>query len=305
MKKIKFLIAGVILSSGLFAQTTELESDVKEASDTKKDGWKKGGVFTLTFSQTALSNWAAGGQNSISANGLLSLFGNYKKGNLTWDNNLDIGYGMLKNEGEDLRKSDDKIELSSKVGKKASEKWYYAAMLNFRTQMAEGLNFGSEAPYPKISNALAPAYLIGAIGMDYKPSDQFTAFLAPLTGKITIVNDEDLSNAGAFGVDSGKVVRTEFGGYIRVAYTKPEVVKNVNFSTRLDLFSNYLNNPQNIDVNWETLIAMKVNKFLTVNLTTHLIYDDDIAIIVDDKTGRTGKRVQFKEVLGVGFSYKF
>ena len=144
--------------------------------------------------------------------------------------------------------------------------------------------------------------------MDYQYSKHFSAFIAPFTSKITIVNDKELSNAGAFGVDSGQVVRTEFGGYVRVFYNQ-NIQKNISLQTKLDLFSNYLHNPQNIDVNWETLVVVKFSKWITMTLTTTLLYDDDILVAVDrDNDGIVdgqGVRTQFKEIFGVGLSYKF
>jgi hypothetical protein len=152
--------------------------------------------------------------------------------------------------------------------------------------------------------------------MDYKPSPYFSAFIAPLTGKFTFVTNEALSDAGAFGVTPGEKSRGEIGGYIRAIYTrndfKDEFLKNVSFTTKIDLFSNYSHNPQNIDVTWENLIILKVNKFISVNFNTVLIYDDDIKVPVDrngnglfESTEAPGPRTQFKEILGVGFSYKF
>ena len=139
--------------------------------------------------------------------------------------------------------------------------------------------------------------------MEYKPSDAFYLFLSPLTGKSTFVLDDSLSNAGAFGVDPGKNMRNEFGGFLKMAFTK-DIWKNVTLNSKLDLFSNYAEEPQNIDVNWEVLVSMKVNKFLSANINTRLIYDDDTKYI-DEEGVERGARVQFKEVLGIGLSYKF
>jgi hypothetical protein len=231
---------------------------------------------------------------------------------------LDIGYGILK-EGKDvaIRKTDDKIDILSKYGRRAFTNTYYAVLLNFKTQMAPGYNYPNDSV--KISTLLAPAYILAAAGLDYKPNDYFGAFLAPLTGKMTMVNEQELADAGAFGVTPatydnagnivrhGKKTRSEFGGYGRVIYSKNdfdnEFLRNVSFTTKFDLFSNYLHNPQNIDVSWETQIAFKVNKYIAVNFNTQLLYDDDVKIV--DSNGDVGPRTQFKEILGVGFAYKF
>ena len=158
--------------------------------------------------------------------------------------------------------------------------------------------------------------------MDYKTDNGvFTLFISPATLKSTIVNDQQLANAGAYGVEAaeyntagvlikeGKVVRYELGGYIRAQFKK-DIAKNVNLASKLELFSNYLDRPQNIDVNWEVLLNMKINKFLTCNVATQLIYDHDIPVPVERtidgvKEMGTGPRLQFKEVLSLGLSVKF
>jgi len=149
--------------------------------------------------------------------------------------------------------------------------------------------------------------------MDYKPNSYFSAFAAPFTGKITIVNDQQLADAGAFGVDPGEKSKSEFGGYVRVIYTRSdfttEILQNLALTSKIDLFSNYLSEPQNIDVSWETQIVFKVNQYISVNLNTHLLYDDDIMIGIDNNDDgvidESGPRTQFKEILGIGFSYNF
>jgi hypothetical protein len=287
--------------------------------------WKFGGSSGLNFSQVYLSNWAGGGQSSISATGLVSLFGNYKKGKSSWDNTLDLAYGVLRQgDAGQVIKTDDRIDFSSKYGRDAGKGWFYSGFLNFRTQFAPGypIAAGAEDRSRLISDFLAPAYLLAAIGMDYKSTDKFTIFMSPATLKTTIVMNQDLADIGAFGVEKaiidpitgdiitpGQNIRNEVGGFLKMMY-KTEVMENVTFQTRIDLFSNYLNNPQNIDINWETLVTMKINKWLNASIATHLIYDDDIKIFVanpDLPSGgeQVGPRVQFKEVLSLGISYKF
>jgi hypothetical protein len=300
----------------IYSQITNHDAKLRNiGKDTVKD-WKTGGVINIGYSQISLTNWAAGGQSSMAVNGLLSVFANYKKGNNSLDNSLDIGYGTQsiqeKSKKSKFQKTDDKIDFISKYGRKASKNWFYAALINFKTQMTPGYNYPNDSV--KISDWLSPAYLVISIGMDYKPNDNFSVFIAPLTNKNTIVNDQVLANAGAFGVDKaeydtsgilikkGKKILQEYGGYARMQF-KTEIMKNVGFQTKLDLFSNYLKNPQNVVINWETLISLKVNKFITATITTNLIYDDKIKI--EYETGKFGPRTQFKEVLSVGFSYKF
>lgn len=307
--KILLLFTFVFLIGFLNAQVTDNETILRKVEKDTTSGWKTGGVFSITGSQTSMTNWSAGGENAISINAFLSLFANYKKGKGVWDNSLDIGYGMMKQgTGNDIpfSKTDDKIDLMSKFGYKAYKSWYYAALFNVKTQMTPGYKLPTDTV--QISNFLAPAYIICAMGLDYKPDNHLSVFIAPLTAKWTIVNDPVLSAAGAFGVDPGKIVKSEFGGYIRFIYTKndfkADFLKNLSFTTKLDLYSNYLKDPQFIDVNWENLISMKVNKYITVTLIAHLIYDYDIKFI-SEVSGLEVDKVQFKEIFGVGFSYKF
>jgi hypothetical protein len=319
MKRIILLLAlGSLFINSAFTQITESEEQLRTQTADSLEGWKKAGITTLNLSQTSLTNWAAGGQNAFSVNGLINLFANYKKNKNIWSNSLDIGYGVLKQgKDEDFIKTDDKIDLLSKYGREAVKNWYYAALFNFKTQMTAGYNYPNDSV--KISDLFAPAYIIGSFGMDYKPNDDFSAYISSLTSKITIVTDQNLANQGAFGVNpaeydgmvlisEGEKVRFELGGYLRMEYRK-EIMENVTVLTKLDLFSNYLDKPQNIDVGWETLITMKVNKYISATLNTNLIYDDDIDISVDTNddgiADKIGPRTQFKEVLGIGFSYNF
>ncbi len=288
MKKIFIIL--FLIPAFLYAQ---------EPSDSTKL-WKNGGVFTVNFSQVSLTNWVAGGKSSASGIFMVNTFANYKKDKLSWDNTLDLCYGFLKEKEKDLVKSDDKIDFSSKLGIAASDKWNYSGLVNFKSQFAPGYNY-PDTDNP-ISRFLAPGYLNLALGMDYK-TDNISVFLSSLTGKFTFVSDNVLSDAGAFGVDPGKKIRSEMGAFAKFE-GKTTLVENVDLQTKLDLFSNYIHNPQNIDVDWKTQINMKINEFLSANIVMQLIYDDDIKIL-DAETGKSAPRVQFMEMFGVGLSFKF
>ena len=277
----------------------------QEKADTIKS-WNFGGLASFNFSQVSLTNWAAGGRSSTSGIALFNVFGNYKKDNLIWENSLDMGYGLLKELDNEVIKSNDKIDLNSKFGVKKTEKLYLSTLFNFKTQFAPGYKYPNTTD--AISRFMAPAYMTLSVGVDYKPNKLWSFVVSPLTGKMTIVSDTGLSEAGAFGVDPGKKVRMEVGSFVKVEL-KTGVMKNVSLHSKLDLFSNYLNNPENIDVNWDLLVNMKINDFLSANLITNLIYDDDIKIAIDENNdgvieGR-GPRVQFKEMFGLGLSLKF
>jgi hypothetical protein len=270
--------------------------------------WKKGGTISVNFSQVSLTNWAAGGKSSASGTVLFNVFANYAEDKKSWENTLDMGYGLLKEEDGKAVKTEDKIDFSSKFGLKPTmeSKLFYTALFNFRTQMTNGYNYPNTDD--AISTFMAPGYFTLALGMDYKPNDKFSLFLSPLTGKMTVVTDDELSDAGAFGVDPGKKSRSELGAFLKTQFKTP-VVKNVDFQTKLDLFSNYLDTPQNIDIHWDVLVNMKINDFLSANLITNLIYDDDVHIGIDnDDDGvidESGPRIQFKQLFGVGLSLKF
>jgi hypothetical protein len=291
MKTLKTLILLSFAFSGVIAQ---------EAQDTSY--WKVSGQVSVNISQVSFSNWIGGGKNSVSGVGLFDYNAIYQKEKIQWNNTLKTGYGLLK-EGEDqVVKTDDKLELNSKLGvQMKNEHLLYSSYVNFLTQFANGYKYPNTTD--KISTFFAPAYLTLATGFDYQPSENFSLFFTPVSGKFTFVTDEELSAAGAFGVEPGKKARAEMGAIVKSEFKTP-VVKNVDLATSLTLFSNYFNNPQNIDVNWDIALNMKINDFLSANLLTNLIYDHDILIPIDDD-GNTGRRVQLKQLFGVGLSYKF
>lgn len=290
--KFKYLLFLMLfISIGLFAQNNQ---------DTTY--WKVSGQASLNFSQVSFSHWVAGGKNSVSGVGLFNVNANYEKAKIHWENSLKTGYGLLKEEESMVTKTDDKLDLNSKLGVETNnEHLLYSSFANFSTQFANGYNYPDTED--KISGFFAPAYLTIAAGIDYQPSDKFSLFATPLSGKFTFVTDEELSNQGAFGVEPGEKARAEFGATLKSELKTP-VVENVDMTTTLSLFSNYLDNPENIDVKWDLIVNMKINDYLSANFITNLIYDHDILVPLDD-TGRKGRRIQLKQLLGVGLSYKF
>lgn len=293
MKKILLSTLLIIFCAGIL--------NAQENTDTLKY-WKFNGVSSINFSQVSLTNWAAGGDNSYAFNGLINLSLNYSKNKNDWANTLDIGYGIQKQGEQEVRKTDDNIDFTSKYGRKVSESFFISALLNFKTQMDDGKKYEEDTSYV-ISKFFAPAYLQGALGMEYKPSEVFYFVLSPVAGKLTMVMDDTLSARGSFGVDAGEKTRLELGGSVTMGVNK-EIMKNVTLKSTLGLFTNYLENPQNIDIDWKVAINMKINDYLSANLNTHLIYDDDIKTS-DDEGNPRGAKVQFKEVFGVGLTYKF
>jgi hypothetical protein len=277
--------------------------------------WNKGGKFALTVSQVSFSNWAAGGENSFGGNSMLNLFANYKKGKRIWDTNLDLAYGMMKLEGKKSRKTDDKIDFFSKYGYKISNNLYASSNFKFSTQFYEGFKYPDDTTV--VSTFLSPAYCQFGLGVDFKPSDYFSLSFLPATGKVTIVMDQTLANQGAYGVEKatydtigdqilvkrkGNNYRFELGAALQVVFKK-ELVKNIELQSRLQLFSNYLDNPQNIDINWDSMLSLKVNKYISTFVGVSMLYDDDIKIA--DKDGVIGPRTQIKQTFGLGLAMNF
>jgi hypothetical protein len=279
------------------------QEDLVDETDTL-EGWTVKGIVGLGFSQVALSNWAAGGENSLSGTAQFRMAAVLRRGKNNWGNFISTIYGLQKLGSSDIQKNEDNLEIISKYGRQVSDKWYYAVNLNFRTQYAPG--YASQEDSVKISDFFAPAYLNLATGMDFKPNENFTLLLAPVSGKFTFVMDDYLSSLGQFGVSPGEKTRAEFGGTIQLIYTKENIVKNVNFTTNLDLFSNYIENPEKIDVNWQMYFDFKVNDFLSLSLNTHLIYDNDIKFVeIENGQETVTDKVQFKEAFTFGLSFSF
>jgi hypothetical protein len=296
MKKILYVFVAIqMLASNAVAQ-----------SDTST--WKKGGLSSLGISQSSFTNWAAGGISNTNITSLISLYANQKLQNSSWENNLDLGFGTQKIESADFRKSEDRIELNSKYGRKINDKLNYSVLLNFRSQFAQGFNY-TDTSVIYVSNIMAPSFTTLSAGIDYRPSEGLSIYFSPLTGKITTVLDDQLSNQGAYGVDTGKKVRLEFGALASLKYQK--IFKNnIQLKSKLDLFGN-IEDLQAIDVNWENIFACQITKLLTVSLSSTLLYDQDILILkqVKESSGQIMEenkpRVQFKQVFALGITYKF
>lgn len=259
--------------------------------------WTTGFKAAVTFNQVSLTNWAAGGENSLGGNSMFSLFANLRQGKTTWDNSLDLAYGMVKTGEESTRKSDDKIDFLSKVGHNVINKnLFLSANLSFKSQFAKGYNYPNDSVI--ISKFMAPGYLMLGLGLDYKPFPYLSVSFLPLTGRLVFVNDTSLSVV--YGLDPGEKIKAEFGAALKVTFEK-DIFTNVSLKSKLDLFSNYLDRPQNIDVNFEALLVLKVNKLISTYVGIQTIYDHDILIL--DKDGKIGPRTQFKQTFGIGLTY--
>lgn len=310
MKYVFLLLA--LCSIRLYAQdktVQELRAEsrraiAKHAQDTSKRTWKTGGSFNLNVNQGALSNWSAGGDKfSLSLTSLLNLFAHYKHGRHSWDNTIDMAYGLVNTTSLGQRKSDDRIDLVSKYGYEMDKKWYLSSLLNFRSQFAEGYAYPTDSTKVLTSNFMAPAYVVLSLGMDYKPDETFSLFMSPITARWVIVSNDSLAAVAAYGVDSGKHVKMEIGAYASVNWNKL-ITPTTTYKTKLDLFSNYRHDPFNVDIFWTNVVTVKVSKLINMNISVDMIYDNDVPTVKDDGTAG-GARPQIKQVLGVGFLVKF
>lgn len=313
MKKIVLGLLFVSYVSPLYAQRDSL--------------WSNGGFFQFNFNQVALSNWAGGGENSISGTMLLNYYLNYRNRDSTvrWENIVDMGYGLTRLSESGIRKNEDRIDFHTRYSLKATKRLNYSVVLSFRSQFAPGYKYPNDSIV--ISQFMAPGYVTLSLGLDYKPNNYLSVFASPATGKITVVGNQNLADQGAFGVRpalrdaagnivrAGNNVRSEVGAYLE-ARLKKGIMKNIQLQSRLTLFNNYtdqrrISNRKNVDINSETALNMKVNEFIAASLFIQFIYDDDINISVyEDVDGAetlvsTGPRLQFKQTLGIGFSYRF
>jgi hypothetical protein len=295
----KFYI--LVIISLLFVKSNAQDGTVKQMQDagTKavksldSNGWKKSGTLILNLNQGALSNWVAGGeQNVFGINGIFNYAINYKKGKNIWDNYFDVALGFQNATSfKKFRKIDDRIDITSKYGRQLTTKWYYGILVNFNSQALPGYNYSTDPP-TKISSFLTPGKILLSPGFDFRPNDKFSVFISPVTVRWVLKRDEDFLNVKKFGIDSAKKVNTEIGAFLTAKYTTA-LSKWATYTGRLDLFSNYRRNPQNIDVLMNNLLTMKFTKNFATNLSVDLLYDDDVL-----------KKLQLKEILGIGLTMK-
>lgn len=268
--------------------------------------WERNGSLGFTFANVGLSNWAGGGESSVSLGTIFNASAIRKANQSTWKNQIDFALGGAKLGDKDFRKTDDAIILLSQYKRKINEKFGYSVSSILRTQLLEGNNYvadplnAGEEIAEKISNFMAPGYLSVNLGMEYSSGDVLTVSFAPAAGKFTFVMDDELSAAGAYGVDPGDKVRAEFGANMLTTLNL-KLMDNITFQSNLNFFTAY-DSFGNVDTNWETLLVMKVNKWFNATFGTQLIYDDDILIKGED--GNVSREIQFKHVLNLGVNFK-
>jgi hypothetical protein len=295
--KIAILSAVSLFSMNLSAQETVDQEAL--AADTTKI-WTIKGENTFLINQSSFSNWAAGGVNSMAGNLMFNYDFNYKKDKWSWDNKVLAAYGQTFQKETDWRKNDDRFAINSLLGYQAAEKWLYTFFMNFNTQFANGYEYDGTERGAKISAPFAPAYLSFGPGIAYKESDNFKINFSPASARFIMVGAESLRKN--FDVDPDKFSRNEFGAALDVYY-KVGLMENINFENILKLYSNYLQDPQNVDVDYLANLNLQVNKFITVNAAVQLLYDDNVTLIKSD--GREGPGLQVRQILGAGVTYKF
>ena len=296
-----------LLSLGINAYSQTVDADgnlttnshryLKDLGSERLEGWLIKGNNSLQFNQAAFSNWMAGGVNSYALNANIDYEFNLTRGRHIWDNRVILAYGILRNEGEDYRKSNDVIDITSSYGYEVVKHLYLAASTNFKTQFSEGFDYEIQdavtGDYKKISSFMSPGYWSLGIGLDYKPTENLQVNFHPLTSRFTFVTDPELQFAGNYGLKAdGDSYFYEFGAYLGARY-KFNIMENISYDSRLGIYSNYLDTPQNMDVAYQGILDMKVNSWISAQATINLFYDEDQI-----------KKTQLKETLGVGLSYK-
>jgi hypothetical protein len=265
----------------------------KELKPLETDGWKKNGTFIINVNQGALRNWASGGeQNTLGISTLLNYNINHRKGRYTWNNYFDIALGFQNASSfGQFRKMDDRIDITSKYGYEFSHKWFVALLANFNTQALVGYNY-TDTTNNKISNFLTPGKFLLSAGIDFRPAKSFSLFVSPLTTRLILKKDLDFSSIDKFGVPPHKKSYTELGAFATAKFSKKFTPWAI-YTGRIDLFSNYKRNPENVDLFFTNLLSMRFNKWLGTNMSFDVVYDDDVL-----------KKTQLKEILGLGLTLK-
>lgn len=285
--------------------TISYSPNFSQVNAPKKDTlWRLESIYGFNATQSTFVNWVSGGENNVSALAFINARANYKKKNFGWENELRLALGGIQFfENPRIQKTDDIINFATKAGYEVKKKWFLTGLGDFRTQFLDG--FTKPADTLAASTFMAPAFSIFALGVDYIPNKDFNILMAPVTGKLTFVRDQRLSDIGAFGVTPGSTFRPELGAYIKFRWRK-DLMKNIEMVTRAEFFSNYLQNPQNIDVNLETMFTFKVNDIFSAMLQFNLLYDDDIKVPVRDANNveYLAPRTQFRQIMGIGIQYR-
>ena len=286
---IRFIIFALICSQLLLAQN--------DPTPEQNEEWKKGGKATLLFNQSAFSEWASGGQNSVSLSFHTDYDLSYKKNGWNWDTKFLGDFGLTKLSGTKfLRKTNDRFDLQSFLGKKFSKEWSYSTVFAIKTQFARGYTFGKDDKGNETRNLrthfFSPVYVQLGVGLYWKKSKNLWVNVAPFTQRLTLVSRKftmDLAEGKEyFGVRKGDNHRFELGASVNAFY-KFSPLENITLEQRLGLYSDYLDKAKNVDLDYQVSAEMRVNEYITTNLIMQFVYDDNAV-----------QRLQVREVFGVG-----
>lgn len=287
MKKILVTFS---ISFGIFALAQEAKTEAPAVDTTK--AWSIQGQNTLMLNQSAFSNWVGGGANNVGWLAGVNYNLTYEKGKDLWENIVILGYGQNNTQGVGTRKTQDVINLSSNYGRKIAKNWYISGGASLQTQFAAGYEDGNNPDAKKISNFMAPGYLNVGAGFTYRPNDNFTMTLRPANARVTFVLDKDLQYARSYGLkNDGDSSLFQFG-FLGTAIYKIKIMENINLTNTGSVFSNYLDHPERLVLSYSGILNMKINKFISTNITLDLLYDHNQI-----------RRTQLKQTLGVGFAY--
>jgi Protein of unknown function (DUF3078) len=331
MKRTPSLVVMILIYCQLTAQDAAVKEIQSSASkEIKKDtakkananGWIKGGLISFNLTQIGNSNWiAAGGDDfSLSVTGSLNVFANRSWGRKTWDNVLDINYGLINTTTLGIRKVNDRLDFVTKYGYKP-KKWKkvdLSLLAQLRSQLTSGYEYDYFGTTAKRRNSgfFAPAYIIVSPGAEWKPNTWFSLFGSPLSARWVIVTNRPYSYeaqggifngeqetplATLYGVDPAKENKGEFGAFV-TATVKKDLLKNVSYYSKLDLYANYLKNISNVDVFWTNQFNIKLYKWFNLSYSLDMLYDDDIRN-PDKPTSALG--LQVLSTFGIGFAAKF
>lgn len=281
-------------------QQESLRAVKRDVPDTGRKAWHRGGAYSLSIGQGSQNNWAAGGDDfSFTVNTNLRLFAFYKKGVNSWDNTFDVSFGYINTTSLGSRKNDDRFDLLSKYGLKLNKKFNLATLANFRSQFLKGYTYPNNIK-TFASDFLSPAYLIVSQGIDYKPSKEWSIFVSPVTSRWVFVKDSTLAAKGEYGVKHNTHSINQNGAFATIGYQKA-FNKFVSYKSRIDLFSNYQKDPQNVDVFMTNIFSAKVAKFIAFSWNVDMIYDDDVRLFGEN---HDSPALQFKSIIGIGLQVK-
>ena len=287
MKKL-FLFASALVLTNLSAQEVATDSTVVE---TPKN-WSIEGQNTLMLNQAAFSNWVGGGANNVGWLVGVNYNFTYQKDKDLWENNIILGYGRNNTQGLGNRKTQDNINISTNYGRAISKSWYVSAGASLLTQFDSGYADGNNPSAAKISSFMAPGYLNIGAGFTYKPNEDFTLTLRPANARMTFVLDKDLQYKGNYGLkNDGDSMLFQFGFYADASY-KVKLMENIHLTNKAWLFSNYLDHPERIAMGYSGILNLKINKYISSNITLDLVYDHNQI-----------RKTQLKQTLGLGFAY--